>query len=148
MYNGATHAATPTPMPMRKRQPICRPGPCEHGFRNYAGTRRLEKTYHGPNSVGDGLSDGTANEDDVRNPHYRSPADKVTQHARGESSEERTEGSGRGDEFLRAYKKTVEDIELQRTHLLAGRELRGTQVPSDCYQRPGDHTGVITCTRY
>lgn len=144
MYRGATHAATPTPIPMRKRQPICRPEPFEHGFREYAKTRRVGKTYHGPDGVGDSLSDGTTNEDDVRNPHNRSPPDEVTQHARSESSEERAEGSGGGDEFLCAYKETVEDMGPLETHFLAGRELRGTQVPSDCYQRPGDHTGVIT----
>ena len=57
-------------------------------------------TDHGPDCMADGLADGAADEDDVRNAQDWSPAQDVAQHTGDKASEECAEGGGGGDEFL------------------------------------------------
>ena len=48
--------------------------------------------HHGPDGVADCLSDGTADEDDVRDAEDRPAAEVVAQHACDEAAEEGTDG--------------------------------------------------------
>ena len=50
--------------------------------------------------MADGLADGAADEDDVRNGEDGPPAEEVAEHARDEAAEERADGGGRRDQFL------------------------------------------------
>jgi len=103
MYTGATHAATPTPTPIKNLFPICRK--CggqtlnlEFGSSREGGEGVL--THHGPYVVAHRLANGTTYEDYICDPENKTTASVVRQGACPECTKKSTERRGGSDQFL------------------------------------------------
>lgn len=95
MYTGATHAAMPTPIPIKNLFPICRR---LKGLAWRGGGRVL--TYHGPHVVAHRLANGTTYEDYICDTEYEPTANVVGQGTCPKRTKKSTECRSGSDQFL------------------------------------------------